>query len=170
MIIECRIDQFASELTMPGWKGFVCGPKHAEVSLTNAASEDEVAAELVECLAPAASICNARNDSKGSGASWDAIYETILQLGTLQDNWDGQESPAPSYDVVQGALRLANTLKELGYPPPDKVVPSVNGTIYFEWRSPAYYQEIEIQSACQAECRRFDRETATTITSRLSWC
>ena len=85
--------------------------------------------------------------------NWLERIDDLLRLYHLDDDWDGGGSPAPAQSLIDGAMKLANKLKEEKYPPADRVSASVDGTIYFEWYTPAGYEEIEITSPVDAEWR-----------------
>ena len=78
---------------------------------------------------------------------WDEVIDDLLRYRSYEDDYDGEGSVAPSKELVDGAITLAQSLRESGESPADMVVPGVNGTIYFEWHSPTEYREIEVQSA-----------------------
>jgi len=85
--------------------------------------------------------------------TWADLINSLLEIGNLADDWDGQGAEAPTQGVVDGAIALAQTLRAEQHVPADRVVPSVNGTIYFEWYLPEGYREIEVITATRAEGR-----------------
>src|SRR5258708_4880362 len=85
--------------------------------------------------------------------SWISLIDDLHRIRTLEDDWDGEGSKSPDATLVDAAIAHARKLEAEAYPPADRVCASVNGTIYFEWRSPLGYQEIEILSPTDAECR-----------------
>jgi len=93
----------------------------------------------------------------GRGAAtlptWDDLINSLLDIDNLNDDWDGQGAEAPPQGVVDGAIALAQTLRAEQHVPADRVVPSVNGTIYFEWYLPEGYREIEVITSTRAEGR-----------------
>lgn len=91
--------------------------------------------------------------TEASHAPWAEVIDELLRLRTLSDDWDGEGSPAPGPALVDGAISLARTLEAGGHPSPVRVIASVNGTVYFEWRSSQGYHEIEVTSADAAEFR-----------------
>lgn len=84
---------------------------------------------------------------------WRAAVDDLLATRLLADDYDGQGSPAPDPALVDGAITLAQTLSRRGVPPPARTHPGVNGTIYFEWYTPAGYVEVEVLSPTAAEHR-----------------
>lgn len=86
-------------------------------------------------------------------AGWGETIDELLRLRSLSDDWDGEGSPAPTPALVDGAITLARTLEGASHQPPGRVTASVNGTVYFEWRSPMGYHEIEVTSPEAAEFR-----------------
>lgn len=85
--------------------------------------------------------------------TWHASIDELLRIRNLQDDWDDEGTEAPHPALVDGAITLAQYLQANGLPPPDRVIAGVNGTIYFEWHTPFGYQEIEVLSPIDAECR-----------------
>ena len=85
--------------------------------------------------------------------TWPQLIDELLRILTLKDDWDGEGTDAPAQALVGGALTLAQSLQEDGVSPADRVIAGVNGTIYFEWHTSLGYQEIEVTSPVDAECR-----------------
>lgn len=54
----------------------------------------------------------------------------------MADDWDGLGAKAPTRELVESALGLAIVLSEMGLPPPQSVVPGLDGTVNFEWQQP----------------------------------
>ena len=84
---------------------------------------------------------------------WKDLVDDLLRIRMLNDDWDGQGAEAPHPDIIAGAITLTSYLKARNYPPADRVIAGVNGTVYFEWYSPEGYQEIEVTSPLDAEKR-----------------
>ena len=84
---------------------------------------------------------------------WVHLVDELKRIRTLKDDWDGEGTEAPPVSLVDAAITLAQKLEANGYPPADRVIASVNGTIYFEWHAPGGYQEIEVTSPVHAEFR-----------------
>ena len=78
------------------------------------------------------------------------VIDDLLSYRNYEDDYDGEGSVAPSKELIDSAIILANSLRESGELPADMVVPGVNGTIYFEWHTPTEYREIEVRSAHEA--------------------
>jgi hypothetical protein len=92
------------------------------------------------------------------GHAWNELIDELFRIRNLQDDWDGEGTEAPDPMVVDWAISLAHRLKALEYQPADRVLASVNGTIYFEWHTLPYeYQEIEVTSPVDIEVRRVQR-------------
>ena len=84
---------------------------------------------------------------------WNKLLDELHRMLELEDDWDGEGSIAPHPALVSGAITLAQTLKANRCMPADRIVASVNGTVYFEWHTPVLYQEIEVISPLDAEVR-----------------
>ena len=88
-----------------------------------------------------------------SAQTWQLLLDELLRIRNLKDDWDGEGTEAPHPALVDGAITLAQYLQANGGPPADRVIAGVNGTIFFEWHTPLGYQEIEVTSPMDAECR-----------------
>lgn len=100
---------------------------------------------------------------------WISVIDELLRLRHLEDDWDGAGTPAPHPSLVDYAISLALRLRDCDCPAPDRVIASVNATIYFEWHSAPGYVEIEVTSPRDAELRSLtpdsDGATAFSIVS-----
>ncbi|MGV3709051.1 MAG: hypothetical protein ACO1Q7_09425 [Gemmatimonas sp.] len=71
----------------------------------------------------------------GSKPTWLAPVESaIAQFVTLEDNWDGYNGVATTYEAAIEGLRI---LSEIMHPedPPPSVVPGGDGSVQFEWHT-----------------------------------
>lgn len=84
---------------------------------------------------------------------WAEIVERLESFRGLENDWDGEGSEAPETAVVAAAIRLARILEQKQVPPAERAVVSVNGSIYFEWRAPNKFCELEVVSPTNAEVR-----------------
>jgi hypothetical protein len=100
--------------------------------------------------------------------TWGSLIDDLLRIRHLEDDWDGEGTEAPHPALVDGAITLAQSLEASGYPPADRAVVSVNGTVYFEWHTPLGYQEVEVTSPLDAECRWVQKGSDVTTVVRLS--
>jgi hypothetical protein len=75
---------------------------------------------------------------------WTERIDELLAIRQLEDDWDGQGSPAPATDVVDGSLILALLLRREGIVAPNGVTQGVTGGIHFDWQ-PADGRFIELQ-------------------------
>jgi hypothetical protein len=89
----------------------------------------------------------------GAAQTWSPLLDELFRIRNLQDDWNGEGTEAPYPALVDGAITLARYLQANGTPPADRVIAGVNRTIYFEWHTPRRYQEIEVTSPMDAECR-----------------
>src|SRR5262245_19564894 len=99
---------------------------------------------------------------------WSQLIDELLRIRNLKDDWDGEGTEAPHPALVDGAITLAQTLEARGHSPADRVIASVNGTVYFEWHTPLGYQEIEVTSPIDAECRWVEKGSDITKVVGLS--
>jgi hypothetical protein len=107
-------------------------------------------------------------DEDAQTQTWRSLIDELLRIRNLQDDWDGEGTEAPPPPLVDGAITLAQSLQAEGNPPADRVIVGVNGTIYFEWHTPFEYQEIEVLSPLDAECRWVSKDSNVTKIIRLS--
>lgn len=101
------------------------------------------------------------------GQAWMQLIDVLLRIRTLEDDWDGEGTEAPHPNLIDAAIRLAQTLAAGGFPPAERVIAGVNGTIYFEWHSPLGYEEIEVMSPLDAEYRWVPKGSNETTTVAL---
>ena len=85
---------------------------------------------------------------------WNSRIDGLLAIRSLANDWDGQGAQAPSTELVDSALLLAQDLRLSGAEPPDRIVSGVNGTVIFEWQDGEEYCEIEVTRPYHAECLR----------------
>jgi hypothetical protein len=82
---------------------------------------------------------------------WDQITDQLLRIRALQNDWDGMGAEAPSHELVDSSLRLAQSLRGGGQMCPSRVGAGPNGTILFEWQLGQLYVEAEITEPFVAE-------------------
>jgi hypothetical protein len=104
----------------------------------------------------------------GPSDAWSDLIDELLRIRTLQDGWDGEGAEAPHPALVDGAITLAQDLQARGEPPADRVIASVNGTVYFEWHTPLGYREIEVVSPLDAESRWVPKGSNETVVVGLT--
>lgn len=102
-----------------------------------------------------------------SSNSWGDLIDELLHMRKFPDNWDGEGSPAPLTNLIDGATKLAQTLERRGVAPAQRVAASVNGTVIFEWFTPRGYCEIEVTAATDAELRWLPTGSSTATTTRF---
>jgi hypothetical protein len=98
---------------------------------------------------------------------WNRWIDELLRLRQLQDDWDGEGALAPPPAVVDRAILIVQILRALDAPPPDRIFPSTNGTIYFEWFTPLGYWEIEVISPHDVQGRKILAGTNQCLTYQL---
>ena len=85
--------------------------------------------------------------------SWQERIDDLLDIRTLEANWDGQGAEAPPCALVDTAIRFALSFRDQGLAPADFAIAGGNGTIFFEWHNPQGYLELEITAPNRAEGR-----------------
>jgi hypothetical protein len=83
---------------------------------------------------------------------WEPAVEEVVAYQHLGDNWDGFGAKAPTRELLESAIGLAYIFYGKGVPPPQRVVPGVDGTVLFEWQlTDGTYAEVEIDRPLHAE-------------------
>ncbi len=98
---------------------------------------------------------------------WNTCIAQIQQFRSYEEDWDGEGSLPPGPELVDAAISLAQRMQRIGENSPDRIVVSVNGTIYFEWYSPVGYYELEVYSPDAAEGRWVANNSAQVVVSTL---
>lgn len=83
--------------------------------------------------------------------AWNQCLADLLAIRAFDDDWDGQSAKAPSADLVDSAVQLAEILRQQGMVAPSRIVPGVNGTVIFEWQQGDIYRELEMTTPYCAE-------------------
>jgi hypothetical protein len=99
--------------------------------------------------------------SRGHRRRWAEVVDQLLAARHLPDDWDGQGSVAPEPAVVDRAISFALSKEEDGCTPPDFAIPTVNGTVVFEWHGLSEYVEFEVVSPDQIVRRTAPRGAGT---------
>ena len=91
-----------------------------------------------------------------SGADTTQIWEQrkleILSYKELEENWDGEGAPAFREELVFSAVLFLSELRDkLGKYPPNRVIPSQDGEIVFEWQGEGYFIEACISQPYRVE-------------------
>jgi hypothetical protein len=89
-----------------------------------------------------------------SQTRWRSVFAAINAMAELSDDWDGDGAIAPPAQVLKNASRIAEILQSNDEPVPMRVVPTVNGTVVFEWNLTGLYQEVEVEDGSSATLRR----------------
>lgn len=66
--------------------------------------------------------------------SWESVFKNIIGFIVLEENWDGNGSIPPSFEVIEFSLYLIQEIQET-YSAPLRVIAGVNGTILLEFSS-----------------------------------
>jgi hypothetical protein len=94
---------------------------------------------------------------------WQDRIAEIEAMYSLEDDWDGEGSPAPATELVAAAVWFAKDLQANNETPPDRVVPGVDGTILFEWHTPQGYREVELETPMTAENRWIEKGSRKAV-------
>ncbi len=96
-----------------------------------------VASEAVE-------LPRATTSGRMASDDWPERIDELLAIRQLEDDWDGQGTPAPATQVVDSALILALLLRREGIAAPNAVTQGLSGGVHFDWQ-PADGRYIELQ-------------------------
>lgn len=64
--------------------------------------------------------------------AWDAICMQLLRFYNLEDNWDGEGSPAPIKELLDFVRKRIDTWRQ-EHDAPARVLITNNGDVAFEW-------------------------------------
>lgn len=67
---------------------------------------------------------------------WKQCIDNLLAIRLLEDDWDGQGSPAPAPELVDSAIILAVLLRQKHVKPPNVTVQTVQASVHFHWQWP----------------------------------
>ena len=67
---------------------------------------------------------------------WKQCIDSLLNIRLLEDDWDGQGSPAPEAELVDSAIILAVLLRQQHVKPPALTVQDVQGCVNLHWEWP----------------------------------
>jgi hypothetical protein len=79
---------------------------------------------------------------------WRRLHSDLRKIEELQDDWDGDGTPAPSPEALAtAALLLQDMESDTQSGPPSQIVPTANGTVCFEWHSAAEHTLLDVSSS-----------------------
>lgn len=94
---------------------------------------------------------------------WKRCIDSLLAIRDLEDDWDGQGTPAPPPEVVDSATILAVLLRRHGIRPPTVTVQGLYGDVAFEWQWPDQTSlTLEVTEPASATLNRVSREGNVT--------
>jgi hypothetical protein len=82
---------------------------------------------------------------------WHAAEAELNSLLELQDDWDGEDSPAPSVSMVRSTGDLLKQLRKCRWDAPVRLLPTSDGGVLIEWNSNGTYIEIEVTEPGEGE-------------------
>ena len=92
--------------------------------------------EVLNGVSPAGHDAGKPSLGASEADGWKRCIDALLEIRLLEDDWDGQGSPAPVPEVVDSALILAVLLRHKHVKPPGRTVQTVQGTVLFHWQWP----------------------------------
>jgi hypothetical protein len=87
-------------------------------------------------------------NTQGYDAAWDQVISKLISFRGLNDDWDGEGSPAPKTELVDWIVSHALNFWRYEYAVPSRIIVTVDGTIALEWREPQGISGVEISSDC----------------------
>jgi hypothetical protein len=107
---------------------------------------------------------------------WTAVIDQLIEFGTWKADWDNEGAPAPNKDAVSGAIGLVNHFLALLHenqadkmPPPSRVLPTIDGTILFEWQFPGSYMELDVRGKNEADGMILRKGVINALHSKVTW-
>ena len=86
-------------------------------------------------------------DLMSSRDGWAAVARTIRAFLSLDEDWDGQGSLAPSYELLTKVLpEVLKELKSKQWPAPDCAVVAPDGSVELEWSDGSMLKQIHVAS------------------------
>lgn len=82
---------------------------------------------------------------------WDEMINRTVNLGNLQEDWDGMGAKAPQATLIESAVELAQSLRQHDFRPPSRVGAGPDGEILLEWQDEHLYLEAEVCAPHSAE-------------------
>jgi hypothetical protein len=92
-----------------------------------------------------------RPRSPDHDSKWDAAIVRLEKLRELQDDWDGNNAPAPSGELIDAVRNKLEELRRADHPPPSSIAPTFDGTISIQWDIPGGFWELEFLSPTEVE-------------------
>jgi len=108
--------------------------------------------------APEAALANDGASGSSQSEAWMKCIDRLLAIRSLEDDWDGQGTPAPGQRLVESAIILAALLRQGGLRAPDLTVQTpAEGVVFDWWGSNRSLFEIEVSDPYIAHvCRSAD--------------
>ena len=96
---------------------------------------------------------------------WKTCIFSLLDIRELEDDWDGQGTPAPSTDLVDSATILAILLRRRDVLPPKFAYQTLSGGVLLDWPLPDKAMiTVEVTRPYEAEVIWYSGEGETTAT------
>lgn len=87
---------------------------------------------------------------------WDRLIDrTLIEWGSHPEKLSDDDVDPPSAEIIRLAIDWATRCKEVGFPPPDRVVPDANGGIVFQRSENDLSEVFHIWDDRTVEYRRF---------------
>lgn len=86
---------------------------------------------------------------------WQPHLETLRSWRCSPDELTDDDIEAPSQEIIELALELAQSMIQESLPSPTCVVPTVDGGIAFERRSGDWLERVEIETGGHVEIMQF---------------
>lgn len=83
--------------------------------------------------APEATLAKRGAFAPSESEAWMKCIDRLLAIRSLEDDWDGQGTPAPGQRLVESAIILAALLRQGGLRAPDHTVQTPAEGVVFDW-------------------------------------
>ena len=100
---------------------------------------------------------------------WQELIANLVDLRSLDDDWDGQGAKAPAVELVDSAISLAGWLRDEQVIPAHYAIAGVNGTLHLEWINNQHSIDIEIISPGLAEVCSVNLPDHSTTLNVFRW-
>jgi hypothetical protein len=82
---------------------------------------------------------------------WSLAQSALRQIAMLREDWDGAGARPIAPDILQACSRLLSRFFRSDERPPDRIVPSPDGSVFFAWSTDAGLVEAEIDEPTTVE-------------------
>lgn len=101
-------------------------------------------------------------------AGWVAAESQARELLSLGDNWE-EGAVATNVRALHISLLLMARLRNLGLPPPTRMVPTWDGHVVIEWQGDGTYTQVEVTATGELEWMHRSRDSRFHHSNSTEW-